>query len=101
MRFFAITTAGTLLFQSSTIMAATVDLQSSQGNARAALKDLMSQCQNGNLAGNAKRVSSNSYNGIVAYACNSFCRTGYMPCQDAEWSINRVINDCNDGKGMG
>jgi hypothetical protein len=27
MRFFAITTAGTLLFQSSTIMAATVNLQ--------------------------------------------------------------------------
>ncbi|KAI4639899.1 uncharacterized protein J4E78_010801 [Alternaria triticimaculans] len=101
MRFFAITTAGTLLFQSSTIMAATVDLQGTQDNARAALKDLMSQCGNGNLPGNAKRVSSNAYNGIVAYACNGFCRTGYMPCQDAEWSINRVINNCNFGKGMG
>jgi hypothetical protein len=24
-----------------------------------------------------------------------------MPCQDAEWSINRVISNCNFGRGMG
>ncbi len=65
--------------------------------ARAALSDLLAQCSNGELPRGAKRVASRSIGGIVAYACNSFCRTEYMPCQDAEWSINRVINNCLSG----
>lgn len=70
-------------------------------DANNALNDLLSQCDNGNLPANAKRVASDKYNGVVAYACNGFCRTGYMPCQDAEWSIRRVLNSCyNDGVGQ-
>lgn len=66
-------------------------------DARSALADLLSQCQNGSFPGNAKRTESGSFNGVVAYACNGFCRTPYMPCQDAEWSINRVINSNCEG----
>ena len=44
-------------------------------DAQAALRDLLSQCSNGNLPGGAKRVASGSVNGVVAYACNGFCRT--------------------------
>ena len=68
-------------------------------NIPAALQDLMSQCDNGNFPGGARRVSSGSFGGVVAYACNSFCRTSYIPCQDAEWSLNRVLTGCADDLG--
>ena len=71
----------------------------SYDDAEAALQDLLSQCSNGNLPGSAKRVSSKFIgSGAIAYACNGFCRTQFMPCQDAEWSIRRVMNGC-EGAG--